>query len=406
MRVLNLSNVAGKERGGGVHEVVNAFLLGQIELEVDTHLWFPGLKDEEKELRKSLQIKDSHRVRALTTIFSPDFAFVKNEGLLKTEACRFDIIHQHGVWLPISRISSFSRSKGKSKLVIQPHGYLEPFALSMSKLKKSFSYNIFERRNLELADVLVACSHDEYDNLRKIFPAKDIAIIPNGIPRSFLEATSSRNYFENLMFNGKKNMLFLSRIHPLKGLERLFQAFSQVDQKHRDSWNLIIAGIGEDAYIKKLQGYAKHLDINENIFFIGSVFGQKKISVMSSADIFVLPTFSENYGIVIAESLSRGVPALTTKGAPWSMLKEMNCGFHVENSDEGIKKGLEKIFDLTNDDLIAMGEEGLKIAKKHFSWENIVPKTLQLYNWLTDKSIPKPDFIYSGHDGAESPKIF
>lgn len=406
MRVLNLSNVAGKKRGGGVHEVVHAFLLGQLELNLDTHLWFPGFKEEEKELIRSLQVKDRRRVRALETTFSPDFSFVKDRGKLRIEACGFDIIHQHGIWLPVSRISSYARKKGKSKLVVQPHGYLEPYALSMSRLKKRLSYSLFERTNLQLADVLVACSHDEYVNLREHFPSKDIAIIPNGIKRSFLESPLSENYFDNVMFNGKKNMLFLSRIHPLKGLERLLQAYSQVIHNHKDSWNLIIAGIGEDAYIQKLKDISNNLGLNESVFFIGPVFGEEKVSVMSSADFFILPTFSENYGIVIAESLSRGVPVLTTKGAPWSLLSEKSCGFHVENNFNGIKEGLEQIFDLSHDEILDMGEQGLKIAKKHFSWESIVPKTRQLYDWLMDKSIPKPDFVYSGVSSSKGSNIF
>ena len=109
-------------------------------------------------------------------------------------------------------------------------------------------------------------------------------------------------------------------------------------------WNLIIAGSGEKTYLNKLKDLAVSLNISENIFFEGPIYGSQKVNIISSSDLFVLPTFSENFGIVIAESLSRGVPVITTKAAPWKILNERNCGLWVDNTSEGIYKGLETAF--------------------------------------------------------------
>ena len=177
-------------------------------------------------------------------------------------------------------------------------------------------------------------------------------------------------------------MLFLSRIHPLKGLERFFKVFSKFDESYKKNWNLIIAGIGESTYIDNLKELVNKLGIEKSVFFEGPVFGDEKINIMSSADFFILPTFNENYGIVIAESLSRGVPAITTKGAPWSLLNTENCGLWVDNNEEGIKRGLKQAFNMSEKDMCRLKENCINTSAKYFLWENIVPKTLQLYKWL------------------------
>ena len=134
--------------------------------------------------------------------------------------------------------------------------------------------------------------------------------------------------------------------------------------------------------------------------------GDEKINIMSSADFFILPTFNENYGIVIAESLSRGVPAITTKGAPWSLLNTENCGLWVDNNEEGIKRGLKQAFNMSEKDMCRLKENCINTSAKYFLWENIVPKTLQLYKWLLREIEEKPDFVFLGDKSKKNLNIF
>ena len=402
MRILNIANVAGTRRGGGVHEVVYNFWRIQNDLGYSSDLWFPGYKEEELELIKEGK---SDNVKALDTYFHPSKSFLKSFKKLLSEMNDYSIIHQHGIWVPISKLTLQANKKHKGIVIIQPHGYLEPYSLNMSKLKKKLAYYAFEKSNLERAKLLIACSHEEYLNLKAIFPSKDIAVIPNGVSESFYKADSKNDYFDSNKYLGRKNMLFLSRIHPLKGLVRLLNIYAGIDKKTREKWNIIIAGIDQDNHSHALKKIADKLNISDFVFFEGEKFKEEKVNIMSSANLFILPTYSENYGIVVAESLSRGIPVLTTKAAPWSLLEKENCGFWADNSAEGLKSELKRAMLLPEDKLKEMGNNGRRIAKEYFLWDGIVHKTIELYSWLI-KGGKKPDFVYEGNRSSKSKNIF
>ena len=402
MKILNIANVAGTKRGGGVHEVVYNFWRIQNELGYSSDLWFPGYKEEELELIKE---GNSDKVKVLDTYFHPSKSFLKNFKKLLSEMNDYNIIHQHGIWVPISKLSLQANKKHKGIVIIQPHGYLEPYSLNMSKLKKKLAYYIFEKANLERARLLIACSHEEYLNLKVMFPSKDIAIIPNGVSESFYKANSKKDYFDSDKYLGRKNMLFLSRIHPLKGLVRLLNIYAEIDKETRENWNVIIAGIDQENHSQELKKIAKKLKIENFVYFEGEKFKDEKVNIMSSADLFILPTFSENYGVVVAESLSRGVPVLTTKAAPWSLLEKEQCGFWADDNEAGIKTKLDKAMSLPDDELRIMGGKGKVIAKDYFLWGGIVYKTIELYYWLLNGG-EKPNFVYEGDKYSKNQSIF
>ena len=403
MKVLNLANVAGLNRGGGVHEVAYNYWSYQNKLDIQSHLWFPGSSNEKENLNIPADLKEL--MQPLPTYFHPDYGTVKNLSNLIHSLSNFDVIHQHGIWLPISNLAQKAGSKYKIPIIIQPHGYLEPYALQMSKFKKRISYYLFEKKNLELCRLLVACSDKERISLEKLFPNKDIAVIPNGIPKDFIEQSVFSDYFAHNRFHGKQNLLFFSRIHPSKGLSRLITIFSKLDKNISKNWNLIVAGIGEENYIGELRNLAANLNISDVVFFEGAKFGQEKIDILSSADLFILPTFSENFGIVIAESLSRGVPAITTQAAPCKILEDNKCGFWVNDDNVGIKMGLEQAMQLSQLELKNMGERGKKLVNETFVWENIIKQTVDLYKWVIDGG-DIPAFIYKGNKSSHKTIIF
>jgi len=400
MKILNISNVAGAKRGGGVHEVVYNYWTVQNQIGLNSHLWFPGFEEEEIELKK---ISGLNKVRAMNTYLHPSFSLIKNFTRALPEMKKFNIVHQHGIWVPVSILTLEANKHYNTNVIIQPHGYLEPYRLNLSKIKKKLAYLFYEKKNIEQSRLLVACSFEEYSNLKNIFPKKDIAIIPNGVSESFYNAIANNDYFKNLKYCGRKNLLFLSRIHPLKGLERLLSAYSRIDSKIRNQWNIIIAGVDQNNHSSYLKKLAIDLKINQNVFFEGEKFNSKKVNIMSSADLFILPTYSENYGIVVAESLARGVPVLTTKGAPWGLLEKHGCGFWVDNHEDGIKLGLEKAMETPNDKLKLMGKIGRSVAKNYFLWDRIVYKTIELYSWLMGET-EKPDFVFVGDDQTSNKK--
>ena len=382
MKVLHLSNVIGEKIGGGVHEVVANLYKYQKILDIEPHIWYPGSKKDSDSIRLDSNIKH------LETFGNLKYGIIKD--LFKSvpkEITKFDIIHQHGIWKPISLYNRKIRNKSNIKSVIQPHGYLEPFRLKISKYKKLIAFNFFEKANLNEADALVACAYDEAHKLKKLFPKKHIAVIPNGMSLDFF------NYKNEMPIEKKKKrILFLSQIIPIKGLERLFRVIHEIGIKKFKDWELLVAGYEDKNHTVYLKKLVQELNLIDFITFVGPKLGIEKIRIFDSADLFVLPTFNENYGIVVAEALARGIPVLTTKGTPWEELNKHNCGFWVDNNEEGIKAALMIVLQKSKCDLKAMGERGKKLVKSKYLWNQTTKRTVELYNWVLYGG-SKPDFI-------------
>ena len=128
------------------------------------------------------------------------------------------------------------------------------------------------------------------------------------------------------------------------------------------------------------------------VCFVGRKNGAEKIEIYDNSDIFILPTFNENYGIVVAEALARGIPVMTTTGTPWGELDTLNCGLWVNNTHEGLKKGLLDILSLSKHQLRDMGSNGRRLVADKYLWDRTTLRTIELYRWILHGGV-KPDFV-------------
>jgi glycosyltransferase involved in cell wall biosynthesis len=382
MKILHLSNIVGEKRGGGVHEVVSNLYKHQKILNHTPHIWHPGY-DSDVDFAKP-----GDNIRTLDTYGDAKHGVIKEIfNKITDNAKEFDIIHQHGIWTPMSLYAKKIKKNTGLKSVIQPHGYLEPYRLEISKYKKRVAFKLFEKSNILESSAIIACAEDEGLRLKNMFPDNDVAVIPNGVSEDFYNAESLRKSGKN-----KKTILFLSQIIPIKGLDRLFRVVSDIGVNNFSDWEFLIAGYGDIHYINALKALAKELNISQLVKFVGTKFGNDKIEIFDNADVFILPTFNENFGIVVAESLARGVPVLTTKGAPWNELTTNKCGFWVDNSDDGIKDGLLQILSASENELLTMGKNGRRLVGDKYLWRENAKSTIELYEWvLTGNN--KPNFI-------------
>jgi len=382
LKILHLSN-ANPKNGGGIHEVVSNFYKYQKQLQHHPSILYPGhhLETDSMKLDKNIRGLPEYSIGRLK-ILKELFKAVSND------ISSFDIIHQHGVWTPMSFYAQKIRSKSKLKLVIQPHGLLEPFRLNISKYKKKLAYQLYEKSNLSNASAIIACSEDEAYNLKKMFPKNDVAIIHNGVSSDFYNTDSKKyNYQRN-----KKRILFLSQIIPIKGLERIFRVINDIGIESFSEWEFLIAGYGDDIYINSLKTLAAKFKLDSLVTFVGTKLGKEKIEIFDNSDVFILPTYNENFGIVVPEALARGIPVITTRGTPWSELNEYNCGWWVNNTDEGLKNSLIEILSCSSIKLKTMGQNGKKLVKEKYLWDKTTPLTIELYTWLITGG-SKPDII-------------
>jgi glycosyltransferase involved in cell wall biosynthesis len=286
-----------------------------------------------------------------------------------------DIVHAHGVWDGAALAGALLAHRAGCRLVISPHGMLEPWAFSHNRLKKFLPWHLWERRALAAADVLEAKSDLEATAFPKVGLHNQAAVIPVGLDIPDL-LTAARQT------GGPRTCLFLSRIHPKKGIDMLLQAWAALRPA---GWRLVIAGPDDSGHLPPLQSLARSLGIAGDVDFLGPQYGQAKWDLLRSADLFVLPSYSENFGIVIPEALAMGVPCITTTGTPWVELPPRGMGWCVAPTVDAITSALAAAVSRSPANLAAMGDRGVAYVQDNFSWPPVINATAHLYQRLTEQ---------------------
>jgi len=177
----------------------------------------------------------------------------------------------------------------------------------------------------------------------------------------------------------KKTALFLGRIYPVKGLSMLIQAWGRVRPK---GWNLQIAGPDEAGHRAHLEEAVTDSGLDAVVSFLGPIDGDRKQSTLFDANLLVLPSHSESFGMVIAEALAHGLPVLTTTGAPWPMLQEYSCGWWVDATVDGLTEGLRQATSQEAETLQAMGARGRELVAAEFAWGSVARQFMATYEGL------------------------
>ena len=150
-------------------------------------------------------------------------------------------------------------------------------------------------------------------------------------------------------------------------------------------YTINIAGEGEESYINELKQLASKLDVENLIHFIGGVYGDKKWELFKKADLFVLPTHSENFGIVVAEALACGTPVITTQGTPWKELENNHCGWWTAIGTEATTKALKDFLQQTETQLEQMGRNGRKLVEEKYSSQKMAYDMVNLYRKILEQ---------------------
>lgn len=330
-------------------------------------------------------VNTNHSSFSLGTPFTTKLGFPLAFDLYKNIKHRApDFVHNHGMWHGVNFFSSILASHFNIPYIIQPHGMLEPWALNFNRTKKLFAIHLYQRRLLNKASGFVATSEMEYHNLRSLRLDQPIAVIPNGIT-----GLDKRPQRRMTALNRQRNLLFLSRIHPKKGLLNLLQAWASIDTK---GWVLNIAGPAEGKYLEVVLAEISRLGIDNSVTYLGELYGDAKTSAYTNADIFVLPTFSENFGIVVAEALQHGIPVITTKGTPWADIESCRAGWWIDIGVDPLRKALLEGITLSDEDREAMGNRGYQLVQR-FDWSNIALSMADFYQWLKHRG-SRPGHVF------------
>ncbi len=301
----------------------------------------------------------------------------KAEFIELLEEIKPDVFHSNCCWLPMSaRTAMWAKGLGY-KVVYTPHGMLEPWIMKRHYwTKKLPALLLFQKNGVQIADMLHATADSEKENLLKLGWNKNITVIPNCVQVD--KITTKESWMRN------KEILFLSRVHVKKGINFLIEAVARLKDEMQ-GYTVRIAGEGDEVYIAELRLMAAKLGVAELIHFEGGVYGERKWELFRRTDLFVLPTHSENFGIVVAEALASGTPVVTTKGTPWQELDECSCGWWTEIGTEATTEALRKFLQCSEDELEQMGRNGRKLIEDKYSTKKIAFDMLKLYESILQK---------------------
>jgi glycosyltransferase involved in cell wall biosynthesis len=293
------------------------------------------------------------------------------------------ILHDNGLWLPTNHAAASAARETEIPLIVSPRGMLSSWARQFHRFKKGIAWQLYQRRDLRRARLLHATSQAEATALRELGLRQPVAVVPNGV--TLPSASANHQPF----CSGLRTALFLSRIHPIKGLLDLVEAWQAV---RPSGWQAVIAGGDENGHRAEVESVIRGRGLSEQFKFIGVIGDDRKWEVYRSADLFVLPAKSENFGIVVAEALASGVPVVTTKGTPWEELNRHQCGWWVEIGPAPFARALAQAFQLSARELKAMGARGRKLVEDNYTWNAAAKKMLSVYRWLVGEGA-KPDCV-------------
>ena len=262
------------------------------------------------------------------------------------------------------------------KTYIMPHGMLEPWILHRHYwTRKLPALLLYQRKALKKAVGLIATAESERRNIVSLNVNANVQLIANGIDMSGIIMKSS--------WKRRKKILYVSRIHVKKGIELLIETAAGISE-HLKDYEIVIAGEGDADYVARLKAQAQNSLLNMR--FVGGVYGEEKWRLFQEADFFVLPTYSENFGYVIAEALACGTPVITTKDTPWEAIDGI-CGCWIERSEKELAKAILMMIGKTPAELECMGRAGRQLIENNYSAKKMAEQLMKVYKWNDNHSV-------------------
>lgn len=288
------------------------------------------------------------------------------------------LLHYHGMWNPSQYYFAAAAKRHHIPLMLHTRGMMEPWALNYRRMKKKIALALYARKALSSVSVFFATAEQEAEGIRNLGFTQPIAVIPNGVT---LQAPALPAEVSDGHCPTGRTALFLSRVHPKKGILNLLKAWHSVRPVN---WRLVLAGPDDGGHLIEVQRLIADLSLQDSVEYVGEINGVAKASLYENADLFILPSYSENFGVVVLEALSSGLPVITTHGTPWRTLPEKDCGWWVAADVASLTECIREALMVSPEELQNMGEKGRLYAKK-FCWSGIASQTAEVYRWALGK---------------------
>ncbi|MGR8998182.1 MAG: glycosyltransferase [Gammaproteobacteria bacterium] len=301
--------------------------------------------------------------------------------LIKDLVHKSDLVHVNGIYThPASLGARCARQVGKPHIVAIRNG-LDPWMMKIKRTKKLLGFFLYVRADLNRATCIHVTAKQEIDACMSMGVNKPFTIIPNGINALEFSNLPDPEHAEETwqILKRRKVVLFLGRLSKQKGLDMLISVWERIIKKHADAI-LVIAGPDYLRYGNYVRSLAHKKSYRDTIIFIGNVAGQSKLALYSRADVFVLPSYSENFGNVVAEALVCGTPVVTTQATPWSEIERHRCGLWVPVDENAIGEAIDDLLSLSDKERSGMGRRGKEFIASKYTWDISARKMITVYH--------------------------
>jgi glycosyltransferase involved in cell wall biosynthesis len=281
----------------------------------------------------------------------------------------YDLVHLHGLWnLGLHRVVKLCR-RCKTPYVISPRGMLDPWALSVKKWKKKVAMCLYQRKDLQNAAAFHVTAETELEHVRTSGFSQMCIVSPNAVdlPEKMPEWHTDDNV---------KTVIFLSRLHPGKGLLTLARAWAII---RRHDWKMKIVGPDLYGHKQEVLETLVGLGISDEWEFVESLDDVQKWNAYRSASFMVHPSVSENFGITIAEGLAAELPVIATKGTPWKELDDRRCGWWIDIGVVPLAAAMQECMSMSDSERRQMGARGRRLIEEKYTWTAAVKTLLEGY---------------------------
>jgi len=307
----------------------------------------------------------------------PDFLYFAPamRPQLETLVGSADVLHGHGFYVGTNYFFGGEARRQNKALVYHAHGFFEPYILNRSRWKKRLVHWLFEDANFRHARLWRALTAKEEGQIRAIGIKAPIVVVPVGIDLAAFEApfsahTAIETPLAPQLRKTRRRALFVSRLHPKKGLDLLVPAWAGLNSLRQD-WELILAGPDEAGHATKVADWIWENHLENSVTWVGKVSTAAKISLLKSADLFVLPSYSEGFTSAILEAMAASVPVVATTACNFPELFRNGGGWECDVSRESLAAALEAALRASDEERRQRGQAGRKLLEQHYTWPQI-----------------------------------
>jgi glycosyltransferase involved in cell wall biosynthesis len=301
---------------------------------------------------------------------------------LRRHAGEFDLIHAHAVFTYSTLAARWAAKTRNVPLVITPHGMLAPYSLGRKAARKLFYWHLVERRNLAATSFVHATAPAEQEEIAQLLPGHRIECVSLGVDPAETACPRTPGVFRR-RFGIPDNaplLLYLARIHSKKGLvDLVLPALARLPTHVR----LAVVGeadAGEPEQAALARSTAERLGVAERVTFAGAAYGDQKWAAYDDADLYVLPSRHENFGVTVIEAMARGVPCVITPGVQCApLVSRAGAGRIVPGAVAELASELERLLAAPSAERQAMGRRGQEFVARELSWEQTARRLAELY---------------------------